>query len=197
MADSTRERIVTEALRLFAERGYAGTSVAAIEGAAGLSPHSGSLYTHFASKEDVLTAAIDRAVGLAEAGFALASMLPLGDLRSEMTLIARGSLMLMGTWRDLIRVMLKESDQFPAQVADARARLFDTSYRFLADWLGAKAKTGELPDRDFEAITSIWLGSVEHYWVMSNVYAGPPLGLDDERFIAQWVDTLLGALGAR
>ncbi len=197
MVDGTRERIVTESLRLFAERGYAGTSVAAIEKAAGLSPHSGSLYTHFAAKEDVLAAAIDRAVGLAEAGFALAPMLPLGDLRSELMLIARGSLLLLGTWSDLIRVMLKESDQFPALVADARSRLFDGSYRFLADWLAAKAKTGELPDRDFDAIASIWLGAVENYWVMTHVYSGPPLGLDEERFIREWVGTMLVALGAR
>ncbi|MGY1944425.1 cytochrome P450 [Nocardia asiatica] len=49
--DSTRDRIVAEALRLFAEQGYASTSVAAIEEAAGLSPESGALYTHFGSKE--------------------------------------------------------------------------------------------------------------------------------------------------
>ncbi|MGH9138674.1 MAG: TetR/AcrR family transcriptional regulator [Acidimicrobiales bacterium] len=196
MVDSTRERIITEALRLFANRGYTGTSVAAIEKAAGLSPHSGALYTHFDSKEQVLAAAIDRAVGLAEAGFAIAPMLPLGDLKSELTLVARGSLLLMSNWRDLIRVMMKESDQFPALMADARTRLFDSSYRFLADWLAAKAKAGDIPDRDFEALTAIWLGAIESYWAMSQVYAGPPFGLDDERFIQQWADTLLGALGA-
>jgi AcrR family transcriptional regulator len=195
--DSTRERIVTEALRLFAERGYTGTSVAAIEKEAGLSPHSGALYTHFASKEDVLAAAVDRAIRLAEAGFAIAPMLPLGDLKSELTLIARGSMMLMGNWRDLIRVMMKESDQFPAVMADARARLFDRSYRFLADWLAAKAKGGDIPEGDFEAITTIWLGGIESYWAMSNVYDNHPFGIDDERFIRQWVDSLLTVLGAR
>src|SRR5688572_2392545 len=139
MTDSTRERIVTEALRLFAAGGYARTSVASIEKAAGLSPHSGSLYTHFESKEAVLGAAVERAVGLAEAGFAIAPMLPLGDLRSELTLIARGSLLVMSQWRDLIRVMMKESDQFPDVMAKARSGLFDQSYRFLADWLASKA----------------------------------------------------------
>jgi len=32
---------------------------------------------------------------------------------------------------------------------------------------------------------------------MTNIYDSPPFGIDDERFIRQWVDSLLGALGAR
>ncbi len=195
--DSTRERIVTEALRLFARHGYTGTSIATIEEAAGLSPRSGALYSHFASKEEVLAAAVDRAVALAEAGFAIAPMLPLGDLRSELTLIARGSLLVMNQCRDLIRVMMKESDQFPAVMAVARAELFEQSYRFLAEWLAAKGKAGDIPDRDFEAITTIWLGSVESFWAMANVYDHPPFGIDEERFLGQWVDSLLLTLGAR
>jgi AcrR family transcriptional regulator len=195
VADGTRDRIITEGLRLFAAQGYAGTSVAAIEKAAGLSPHSGALYTHFGSKEDVLAAAVDQAVRVAEAGFEIAPMLPLGDLKSELMLIARGSLLLMNNWRNLIRVMTKEFDQFPAVMADARNRLFANSYRFLADWLSAKATQGDVADRDFEAVTTIWLGAIDNYWVMTNIYDNPPFGVDDERFIGQWVDTLLIALG--
>ncbi|MGH9208726.1 MAG: TetR/AcrR family transcriptional regulator, partial [Acidimicrobiales bacterium] len=40
----TRERLVTEAMRLFGEQGYKATSVAQIEAAAGLAPGSGALY---------------------------------------------------------------------------------------------------------------------------------------------------------
>src|SRR3954451_11000958 len=58
MQRSTRERIVSEALRLFAERGYSATSVAEIEAATGLSPGAGGLYRHFRSKEEVLASAI-------------------------------------------------------------------------------------------------------------------------------------------
>ncbi|QLY30044.1 TetR/AcrR family transcriptional regulator [Nocardia huaxiensis] len=193
MADSTRDRILDEALRLFADKGYAGTSVAAIEEAAGLSPHSGALYTHFGSKEQVLAAAVERAIGTAETGFALAPMLSLGNLDAELTLIARGSLVLLQSWRNLIRVMTKESEQFPAVMAEARTRLFERSRRFLADWLAAKS-AGD--DRDIEAIAAIWLGSLENYWAATCIYNDPPLDIDEERFIRQWVVTLRAALGA-
>src|ERR1700730_10327482 len=58
MTRSTRERIVSEALRLFAERGYSATSVAEIEAASELSPGAGGLYRHFKSKYEVLAAAM-------------------------------------------------------------------------------------------------------------------------------------------
>ena len=57
---TTRERIVEEAMRLFSEHGYAGTSIAKIEAAAGLTPGAGGLYHHFKSKEAVLAAGIER-----------------------------------------------------------------------------------------------------------------------------------------
>src|SRR2546429_239307 len=52
--ETTRYRILREAARLFAGKGFKGTTVAEIEAAAGLSPGSGALYAHFGTKEDVL-----------------------------------------------------------------------------------------------------------------------------------------------
>ncbi len=47
----TARRIKEAALGLFAERGFARTSVGAIEEAAGLAPRAGAFYRHFESKE--------------------------------------------------------------------------------------------------------------------------------------------------
>jgi AcrR family transcriptional regulator len=196
MGDGTRDRILNEALRLFADHGYAGTSIASIEEAAGLSPHSGALYTHFGSKEQVMAAAVERAIHTAEASFNLAPMLSLGNLEAELTLVARGSLVLMSSWRDLIRVMAKEGDRFPAVMAEARERLFARSRQFLTKWLEDKAPVEGSGDRDFEAITTIWLGAIENYWITTSIHGDRPLGADDERFVRQWVHTLMTTIGA-
>ena len=58
MVASGRDRLLGEALKLFAARGYAATSVADIQKAAGLAPGSGALYKHFASKRALLEAAV-------------------------------------------------------------------------------------------------------------------------------------------
>jgi AcrR family transcriptional regulator len=197
VADSTRDRILNEALRLFAGHGYAGTSIASIEKAAGLSPHSGALYTHFGSKQEVMAAAVQRAIQTAEASFTLAPMLSLGNLEAELTLVVRGSLVLMTTWRDLIRVMAKEGDRFPEVMADARDSLFNRSRQFLAKWLEGKAPQVDSLDRDFEAITTIWLGAIESYWIATSIHDDRPLGINEDRFVRQWVQTLMTAIGAR
>lgn len=46
-------------MRLFGEQGYAATSVAQIEAAAGLSPGAGGLYAHFRSKDALLRAGLE------------------------------------------------------------------------------------------------------------------------------------------
>jgi AcrR family transcriptional regulator len=56
-ADDTRQRILEVAVDLFIERGYAGTSVRDISQRIGMT--KGSLYYHFASKEDLLTALVE------------------------------------------------------------------------------------------------------------------------------------------
>jgi AcrR family transcriptional regulator len=55
-ADETRTRILDVAVDLFIEKGYAGTSVRDISERLGMT--KGSLYYHFASKEDVLNALV-------------------------------------------------------------------------------------------------------------------------------------------
>jgi AcrR family transcriptional regulator len=55
-AADTRERLLRAAADVFAERGYDGTRVADIAGAAGVS--NGALYAHFGSKAELLVAAL-------------------------------------------------------------------------------------------------------------------------------------------
>ncbi len=78
-----RQRIVAEALRLFSERGYRGTRVSDIEEAAGLSPKAGGFYRHFASKRDVLEAALEHYADQAVQSERALGFLPLCDLREE------------------------------------------------------------------------------------------------------------------
>src|SRR6187455_623240 len=90
MPSSTRDRLLDEAMRLFGERSYEATSVAEIERSAGLTPGAGGLFHHFKTKEAVLTAGIERQLARLEAVRQIRGAIPpLGDLRAELTLVAR------------------------------------------------------------------------------------------------------------
>jgi AcrR family transcriptional regulator len=62
---STRARILAEAERLFAERGFEGVSMPAIAAAAGITP--GAIYRHFDGKTELFFQVIGRAVDAAAA----------------------------------------------------------------------------------------------------------------------------------
>lgn len=60
MSGETRERILDEALRQFAEHGFDGTTISSIERGVGLAGGTGSFHRHFPSKRAVFDAAIER-----------------------------------------------------------------------------------------------------------------------------------------
>jgi AcrR family transcriptional regulator len=70
----SRRRIVDEALALFAEHGYAGTSVRMIADAAGISP--GLLYNYFENKQALLHAIFEESMADVRASFAMADEAP-------------------------------------------------------------------------------------------------------------------------
>ena len=191
MPSDTRGRVTDEAVKLFSRKGFADTSVAEIERAAGLKPGAGGLYAHFDSKADLLKEAIERSAAITELGYSLHAALPLGDLRSELTVMARGSFVLFDASEDWIRMALKDGDRFPELFAEARTQLSDRAYRFLADWLRSKAEASELAEHDFDAVADILFGAISNYWLQTRVFGRAPNDVDEQRFIEGWVDLAL------
>ncbi|MBX7168665.1 MAG: TetR/AcrR family transcriptional regulator [Pirellulales bacterium] len=85
-----RDAILREAVRLFAERGYAGTEMDAIGAAAGVA--KGTLYRYFANKEELFRAAVAAAfAGLVEHVFETIACLddPVAIIRTSFRALAR------------------------------------------------------------------------------------------------------------
>ena len=196
---STRERIVTEAMKLFAQRGYRGTSVGEIERAAGLSPRSGGLYKHFRRKEDVLAAGIERHVSEIEALRSMIELMPLGgDVRAELTMLGRWALKELGAEQDLMRVVQKDGDQFPALVAEVSERIVDRGHseavESLERILGPAVLGGSA-----DAYAAVALASLVEYRIEERMFGKPPGGIGEEEFLEAWVDlwaTFAEAVGA-
>ena len=194
---STPERLMAAALKLFAERGYEATTVGAIESEAGLAPRSGALYQHFKGKRELLEAAIERELaGMDELGDAQA-MLPLGDLRAELTLLARWNLASLDRRGDLTRFIRREADLLPKRM---RNRLYESlvarPYAEIVSWLEGSYREAGIDPPDLDALALILIESMAAYREMGLLFGRVPGGIDDGRFVEAWVQTAL-AVAAR
>lgn len=190
---STRDRIVDEALLLFASRGVKATTVDDIATAAGLAPRSGALYKHFPSKQAILDAAIDAHLSrLESAKTDMRAMLPLGDNRADLTLVARWALHELRQERLLVQIIQRD----PESVPTLRARLAESvqrGYREMADTIRQQA---ELPDLDAEAIAVSALGALVNYDRAQTTYGIVPCDIDEDRLIQAWVSMVTNTLTA-
>lgn len=198
MQRSTRERIVAEALRLFAERGYSATSVAEIEAASGLSPGAGGLYRHFRSKEEVLAAAIRehiaRTAKQITATFQQAEAMQQQPLVDRLRLACRVGLGKMREEADLIRVLFRDLDAFPSLIAEMREGIVNPLYDVIGKWLAAQPEMADV-DEDWDTVALVLGGAVVNYWLACDALYEPPKRVEEERFIDGWSRLALGLTG--
>jgi AcrR family transcriptional regulator len=184
----TRERILAAARRLFAERGYKGTSVGEIEAAAGLSPRSGALYKHFPSKQAVLAAVISQHTDVVDQMRSQLELMPLGDLRAELTMTARWGLAELRREHELTRIVMKEGERFP-EIAEAfRDAIVMPGHRMAAEWLTRYVERAGGTIEDPDAFASVTTDSLVGYTLQEVLFGSAPAGVDEERFLAAWVD---------
>jgi AcrR family transcriptional regulator len=191
---STRERLLREGMRLIGDKGFRSVTVAEIESAAGLSSGAGGFYRHFSSKRALLDACLERWIDdVATFGRDLARLVPVDDLRSELTVTARGALLLLARQRDLFRFLGRDADAFPDAARDVHDRLvargYDQMRRQLRRLLANRGV--DLPAAELDALAAIALGSLVHYRDDEARYGSPPADADEEHFVAMWVDLLV------
>ncbi|HSZ03720.1 MAG TPA: TetR/AcrR family transcriptional regulator [Solirubrobacteraceae bacterium] len=193
MSSTTRERIVDEAMLLFSQHGYAATTVAKIEAAAGLTPGAGGIYHHFPSKEAVLAAGIERQLArlgaLREIRQALGS---LGDLKAELTLTARYVLAELDSESELLRILASDARNRPQLLTAAVEGLVSSTFTGFAEWVRDRAERAIEP-REATAIAAFGLGSLLSSRLLRDVL-GIPAQVDDETLVDTWVELMTAAL---
>ena len=193
MSITTRERIVDEAMRLFSEHGYSGTSVAKIEAAAGLTPGAGGLYHHFKSKEALLAAGIERQLARLDALRDIRRVLgPLGDLKAELTLTARYILAELDSESELLRILASEARNRPQLLTAAVDQLVSSTFTGFAAWLSERAEH-PIPDDQAAAIAAFGLGSLFSSRLLRDVLGTPAL-IDDKTLVDTWVQIMATTL---
>jgi AcrR family transcriptional regulator len=193
----TRERVLTAAMRLFGSQGYAATTIAQIESAAGLRPGSGGMYRHFSSKRDVLAEGVRAQLGarsdllafIADPD-ALASL----PLKNRLEAVAHAALARLRAERDLNRIILRDLDDFPDLLDLVRTTEMQRIQSLLAGWLRAQATPST--ELDWNATAVVLMGSVSHFWLLGDAMGTHPSGLDDDQFVEALADLVAGLLSS-
>jgi len=181
----TAARLLQEAMRLFAEKGYERTSIADIQKAAGLHPGSGAMYKHYASKEALLQAGLEQFIegaGTARSLMEEATGPTLHVIRE----LAGAALAMLENDRDLLRIVWRELDAFPAMRDMARDDRMQVTFASLAAWLRAKHGRGEIHVEDPEAAAVVILGGIVMFRMFEITFGARPLGVSDDRFLNAW-----------
>jgi AcrR family transcriptional regulator len=185
MVVSTRDRILDAAMELFGQHGYKGTSIVAIESAVGLTPGAGGIYRHFPSKQALLEAGIDRHLDRLGALRDIRKIFgDVGDLRIELTLLARYALAELDREADLLRIVLAEARSRPELLETAVNQLIAATYTGFAGRLRDRAG---LDPKRAEALAAVALFPTR---LLRLLLGRDPVDVPDEEFITTWVQVI-------
>jgi len=186
---STRERLREEALRLFVEKGYAATTIADIERAAGLAPRTGGFYRHFASKIELAAEVGRESVIETRADLGFDGVLPLGDTRAELVLIAKGYRQAADRQAPLMDLIIELRKH--EEIRALEQQVTDDLLVALLDWLGEK----KLARRKSRAQRTALLMNVFGGWFFYLSKRGAiEAGVTEEIMLEEWADFWARAL---
>ncbi|WP_107653974.1 TetR/AcrR family transcriptional regulator [Nocardia suismassiliense] len=206
MADSTRERVMAAALRLFGEQGFARTTVTQIERAAGLSGGSGAMYRHFRSKDELLVEAVrSRLTERGEwASFLnpdfsvlawLDSLEPQGSTVDKLTMLCRIGLARLEHDRDVNRILMRDNSIGTAALEVFRREEYLVFVSAVLRGL-LELTDPQRQDQDWEAAAAVVVGAVAHYWLISDTFGGEhPTAVDPDRYLRSIAEMVVARLG--
>lgn len=205
MGGTARQRIIAEALRLFGERGYAATTIAQIEQAAGLSPGSGALYRHFRSKDQLLYEAIGETLAdrdqwgpYFEPDFSLLELLdelaPGAGLIDRLVLLCRVGLARLDHNRDVTRILYRDSSACTEALEVFRRneylQVLSVISRGLTELAGPDHQHG-----DWDATAVVVLSAVSHFWLVRDTFGGEhPAAIDADRYLRATAEMIAARL---
>lgn len=184
---STRDRLSVEAARLFAERGYHGTSVNDLAVALGI--HKSSLYAYISGKEDLLA---DIALTGAAAFHAALDQIPAGAAPGEkLQLALRAHLGVVESQLDVATVWLQEwrylTGNYRALFVKERCRYEDR----IRNLLEAAVEAGDLRkdlDVTYSTLAFLSVANWAYTWFAADT--------DVEQVTAKFLSILLCGIGS-
>jgi AcrR family transcriptional regulator len=154
---NTRERIKEAALPLFAEQGLAGTSIAAIETAAGLAPRAGAFYRHFPGKQALFEELARERITETPDEFDFDGLKAFGDTRAELISLARQFETAAERQKPYLRLI--EESRLTKSGRSFEQQANESMFEALVNWVATKPASAALDKERLAALTMTVFGS--------------------------------------
>lgn len=172
----TRALLLDAGLTLFARKGYDGVSVGELEEVVGLKSGSGSFYRHFADKEALLKAIMDREVERArKRRSAEQSAVEHAAVDIRVALAEQFRLTLQGFREnaDLLNLLTRGADHFPALKVDLRNSLVRDALQAIVKGYDQRIRAGQMIQADPRALAAV-VQSALYGYVSAELAFGRP-----------------------
>ena len=190
-----REDILQASLKLFAEKGFHGTSMRDIARSADIT--EGLIYHYFASKRDLFRAIIEEHSFLP----LLRSLPDLGewlDLRELLMVLARGFYDVLGRNHDLTRLLLQEVQVFPEEREAFFADAMKESITELASIIESRMGERARDQADPQVIARIFFNSLLAFFVEQEILGGKNIfPADEQAYCEHLVDMVVKRIGSK
>lgn len=172
----TRSLLMEDGLKLFSTKGFEGVSVGELEEAVGLKAGSGSFYRHFADKEALLKAILDREIERARQRRAVeqeAIAHPAVDIRVALTEQFRLTLRGFRENAQLLNLLTRGADHFPALKGDLRKSLVGDALKAIVTGYEQRIRAGEMIEGDPLVLANV-VQSALYGYVCAELTFGKP-----------------------
>ena len=168
--EQTRERILDAALTIFSQKGYHDTRLDEIVNSSSTS--KGAIYFHFANKERLFLALVDRFAALLERRVQEAIA---GEAagRDRIRVALATCLDTFGRYRRPAKILLVQASGLGHTFEAKRIEVNDRFARLIAGYLQEAIDLGEIPPVDVEVVATAWMGAIYNI-VIRWVYTGEP-----------------------
>ncbi len=190
---NTRERLKQAAMTLFTDRGFAATSIGAIESAAGLAPRAGAFYRHFQSKEALLEELAREHLTETPDEFDIEGLRGFDDTRAELVSLARQFEKAADRQRPYLRLI--EEVRLTASGAAFEEGAKEAMLEALTDWVATKPAASGRDRKKQAALTVCVFGGWLFYLTKRN--QGVELSaVERDVLVNEWAALWSGVLDA-
>lgn len=172
----TRALLMEAGLNLFSRKGFDGVAVGELEEAVGLKAGSGSFYRHFADKEALLKAIMEREIEQARqrrASEQNALADPGNDIRTALAGQFRLTLQGLRENAERINLLSRGAEHFPALRRELRKSLVQDALQAVSAVYRARMQAGELVEADPQALAAV-VQSALYGYVSAEAAFGKP-----------------------